>query len=436
MKETSVNKLLKNKMIYNAGWLISGKVVNKLLAFFVSLLTARYLGPGNYGLINYATAYTTFFASLCTLGINSVIVKEFVDYPEETGETIGTTLLLRTISSVLSATLIVAIVAMVDRNETTTIVVAVLCSLGLVFQVFDTLNYWFQARLQSKYSALATTVAYVAVSAYKIVLLIMGKSVEWFAISTSVDYAVIALFLLICYRKQGGPSFSFSMEKAKLLLRKSSGFIVSGLMVSIYASTDKLMLKQMLDEASVGYYALAVSFSLMWTFVLSAIIDSTVPSIMRLHNEDRKKYEKRNKELYALVFYVAVAISAVISIAAKPIVHILYGEAFLPAVGVVRIVVWYTAFSYLGVARNTWVVCEEMQKYLKYIYAGSALLNVVLNALLIPYWGILGAATASLVTQISTIFVFPLLIKPLRDNTKLISEAILFKGIFSELKND
>ena len=82
--------LLKNKVVKNAGWIIGGRVVHMICAFVVSILTARYLGPGNYGLINYATAYTTFFYSICTLGINSVLVKAFIDEPEKEGETLGT----------------------------------------------------------------------------------------------------------------------------------------------------------------------------------------------------------------------------------------------------------------------------------------------------------------------------------------------------------
>ena len=92
----------RNKVVKNASWLMMGKMVQMLLSFLVSILTARFLGPSNYGLINYGTAYTTFFASVCTLGINSIIVKNFVDFPEEQGVTIGTTLILRAISSGLS----------------------------------------------------------------------------------------------------------------------------------------------------------------------------------------------------------------------------------------------------------------------------------------------------------------------------------------------
>lgn len=427
-----LRSLKKNRVVKNAGWIIGGKLANKLLAFVVGIFAARWLGPGNYGLINYAAAYATFFASLCTLGINSVIVKNFVDHPEQESETIGTTLLLRAVSSLLSALMIVGIVSIVDSGEPLTVVVVALYSVGLVFQVFDTLNYWFQARLQSKYSAMAELVSYAAVSVYKIVLLALGKSVKWFAVASSLDYIVLAVFLLIAYFKNGGTGFRVSRHKAKELLQSSKSFIIAGLMVSVYACTDKLMLKQMLGADAVGHYSLASSVSVSWAFILAAVIDSMYPSVVQSFNSDHALYERKNRQLYALVFYTALFMSALICIAARPFVVILYGETYLPAVQPLRIVVWYTAFSYLGVARNAWMVCEERQKYLKYLYFGAAVMNVILNLLLIPMWGASGAAAASLLTQISTTVLLPALIRPLRPNAKLMLDAVLLRGVLPD----
>ncbi len=430
-----LRKIKKNRVIRNAGWIIGGKLANKVLAFVVGIFAARYLGPSNYGLINYASAYATFFASLCTLGINNVIVKNFVDHPAQEGETIGTTLLLRALSSLLSALAMIGIVSVVDMGERLTIVVTALYSIGLVFQVFDTLNYWFQARLQSKYSALAELASYAAMSIYKIALLALGKSVEWFALASALDYIVLAAVLLTAYFKNGGAKFSCSMKKARELLKSSSSFIIAGLMLSIYASTDKLMLKQMLGADAVGHYSLSSSISVSWAFVLAAIIDSLYPEIVQSFQTDRLRYERKNRQLYAIVFYVALAVSSLFCLAAKPFITILYGETYLPAVGPLRIIVWYTAFSYLGVARNAWMVCENRQKYLKYLYFSAAVLNVLLNLLLIPPWGASGAAAASLITQIATIVLLPALIRPLRPNSKLMLDAILLRGVFPKQKS-
>lgn len=424
-----VRKLLKSKVAKNASWLIAGRIIQMILSFFVGLLTARYLGPSNYGLVNYAATYTTFFASLCTLGINSIIVKNFIDYPEEQGTTLCTAIILRAISSIASMVAIMGISFIADKGEPTTQLIVLLCSAGMVFQIFDTFNYWFQAKLQSKFSAIATLVAYIMVSVYRIVLLIFEKDVAWFALVSSIDYAVIACFLAIAYKKNNGPKFKFSWKKGKQLLSESYNFILSSLMVSIYGSTDRFMLKQMIGEESVGYYATAVTLCNMWVFVLSAVVDSLTPPIMQAYSEDKAIYEKRNKQLYAIVFYVSAFVSLCFMLFGRIAIRILYGEAYSGAATPLSIITWYTAFSYLGVARNAWIVCEHKQFYLKYLYIGAAITNVVINALLIPKWGASGAAMASLLTQLSTILIFPALIKDLRPNVKLMIDAIRFKDI-------
>ena len=223
----NIMNILKNRIVKNAGWLIAGRIIHMILSFFIGLLTARYLGPDNYGLINYASAYTTFFTAFCTLGINSVIVKNFVDHPDEEGETIGTTLTLRFVSSLLSLLTIVGFVSIIDRNEPVTVCVVALYCIGLVFQIFDTFNYWFQSKLLSKCYAMATLTAYIIVSAYKIVLLATGKSVEWFAVSNSVDYLIVAIILCVFYKKHNGPNLSFSIRKSKELLSVSCSYILS-----------------------------------------------------------------------------------------------------------------------------------------------------------------------------------------------------------------
>lgn len=422
-------KFKNNKEAKNAGWLIGGRVAQMILSFFVSILTARYLGPGNYGIISYVNAYVAFFTSLCTLGLNSVIIKDFVDKPEEQGEAIGTSLALRFVSSFFSAVMILCIVRVVDRNEPKTIVIAILCSISLVFQVLDTFNYWFQSRYASKVTSIATFVAYAATALYRIVLLIFQKDVQWFAFATSIDYIVLGTILFCAYKKYNGPKLSVSLEKAKSLLGRSYHYILSGMMVAIYGQTDKFMLKQMLDETSVGYYSLASTVNLMWVFVLQAIIDSMYPTIMNLYGKDKKQFERKNRQLYAIVIYVSMAAAVCFVIFAPLVIRILYGEAYLPAVGPLRIITWYTIFSYLGVARNAWIVCMNKQKYLKYMYLSAAFINICLNYIMIPLWGASGAAVASLLTEFCTSLILPCFWNDMRPNVKLMVDAFLLRGV-------
>lgn len=418
-----------NKIVRNASWLMFGRIAQMLINLAVGLLTARYLGPSNYGLINYATAYTGFFYSLCNLGINSILVKEFLDYPEKEGETLGTTLLMQAVSSTISALVILCIVYVADRGDQIVVAVVFLSNIGMVFRIAETMIYWFQSRLQSKITAMATLAAYAITAVYKLVLLARGKSVVWFAFATAVDYICLAVFLLAAYKRYGGGRLRFSVERGKQLLRKSCHFILPGLMVAVYAQTDKIMLKQMISEAEIGYYSTAVSLCGVWCFVLSAIIDSLYPEIAKSHKTDRALFERRNKQLYAIVFYLSACVSLVIALLAKPAVYILYGEAYMPTVAPLRVITWYTAFSYLGVARNAWIVCENRQRYLIWVYASAAVSNVLLNLVLIPRFGATGAAVASLTAQVVTTMIAPFFIKDLRQNAMLMMDAIRLKNI-------
>ena len=78
-----LEKYFVKREVKNASWIIGEKIIQMVISFFVGILTARYLGPDNYGLINYANAYGAFFTAFCTLGINSVIVKNLIDNPDE-----------------------------------------------------------------------------------------------------------------------------------------------------------------------------------------------------------------------------------------------------------------------------------------------------------------------------------------------------------------
>lgn len=424
-----LSKIKDNKEVRNAGWLIGGKIAQMVVSFCVNILTARYLGPSNYGIIYYAVAYVAFFTSLCTLGLDSVIVRDFIDNPNEQGKTIGTAIAMRAVSSSISVLLIFAIVSIVDRGEPLTIIVSVLCSVSLLFQVMDTFNYWFQSRYESKVTSIATFVAYTVTALYRIILLLLHKNVKWFAFATSVDYICLGAILLYVYKKHNGPTLAFSWSKGKNLLSRSYHYILSGMMVAIYGQTDRLMLKQMLDESTVGYYSLASSLSNLWVFVLQAIIDSMYPTIVSLYGRDKAQFEKKNRQLYAIVIYTAFFVAIGYSIFAPILIRLLYGEAYLPAINPLRIITWYTIFAYLGVARNAWIICENKQKYLKYMYLSAVFINIALNYFMIPLWGASGAALASVITQICTSMILPCFWKGMRPNVKLMLEALMLKGL-------
>jgi O-antigen/teichoic acid export membrane protein len=203
--------IFRGKEAKNASWLILGRVLQMLLSFVVSIFTARFLGPSNFGLNNYASAYVAFFTAICSLGINSVIVKDIIENPDEQGLAIGSTLVLRGIASVLSSILIISVSVFIDRNDPLAISVVALSSVSLIFHIFETFNFWFQSRYQSKITAIATLVAYIITFAYKILLLVLRKDVRWFAFANSIDYIVLAIALFVFYKKHNGQGLKFAI---------------------------------------------------------------------------------------------------------------------------------------------------------------------------------------------------------------------------------
>lgn len=409
-----------SKTVKNAAWIIACKIVQALVGLVVAMLSARYLGPSNYGVLNYAISVVAFVEPIMQLGLNSTLVQEFVDYPDREGETIGTAFFLNFISALVSIGIVIAFTAVANAGEKVTIIVCLLYGIKLIFQAFEMLQYWFQAKLLSKYASITALCAYAVVSVYKIFLLISGKNVFWFAVSQSIDFAVIAVVQYIIYRRIGGQKLRITLRRAGELLSKGKYYIVSAMMVTIFAQTDKIMLKLMLGNDITGYYSAAAFCAGIICFVFVAIIDSARPTILERKKLRDGSYEDGMITLYSVITCLSLAQSMVFTAFARLIVNVLCGAAYAPAVPVLRLIVWYTTFSYLGAVRVIWILAEEKHSVLWIINLSGAVLNVILNVLLIPVWGMLGAAFASLVTQIFTNFIIGFIVMDIRPNNKLI----------------
>ena len=421
-----------NKIFTNAKWIILCKVVQSLLQLLIGMLTARYLGPSNYGLINYAKSVVAFVGPFTQLGLNATLVRELIDTPEKEGEIMGTSLLMGMVSSISCMFLVAGFVSVVNRTEPQTIAVCILYSISLVFQAMELIQYWFHSKLQSKYPSMMMLCAYVVVSAYKIFLLASGKSIYWFAVVYSIEYGTIALSLFVIYGRQGKQKLSASFAMAKRLFSKSRYYILSSLMVTLFQNTDHIMLKTMSGDVENGFYTAAITSAGVCQFVYAAIIDSARPVILAAQKTDSLKYEKNIARLYSIIIYMAIAQGIVFTLFAKQIVGILYGKDYLPTVPVLQILVWYIAFSQMGRIRNIWILAEEKQKLLWRINLLGALMNIALNYFLIPVWGASGAAFASFVTQVFANFILGFLLKPLRPNNRLLLRG-LNPGLLIEL---
>ena len=423
------------KVFHNAKWLIACKVAQSLLQLIVGMLCARYLGPSNYGLINYASSVVAFALPLMKLGLDSTLVYELIQQPEKEGEILGTSLLMNLLSAVFCMGGVFAFVSVMNRGETQTILVCVLYSLSLVFAAVEMIQYWFQHKLLSKYSGLVMLGSYVAVTVYKVLLLVTGRGVYWFALTNSVDFAIIGFSLLVIYFKKGGMRLTVSFGRAKRLFYNSKHYIFSALMVVVVHNTDHIMITTMLGNEENGYYSAAITCAVVVQFVYTAIIDSFRPLILSAKKEDEAAYRHNMSRLYAIITYLTLAQSVVFAIGAPLLVGVLYGSDYAPSILILRILVWYVTFSVMGTVRNVWILAEQKQKYLWIINLSGALLNIALNAALIPLWGACGAAVASLATQFFANFILGFVIKPLRESNRLLLIGLHPRFVYNEVKH-
>ena len=416
--------MFNNKVFHNANWIIGCKILQSLIQLVIGMLTARYLGPANYGLINYASAVVAIAIPVMQLGLQSTLVQEYVDRPGEEGQTLGTSLVMNLLSAAACVVGVAAFSVVANWGEKETILVCVLYSVSLIFQSVEMLQYWFQAKLLSKYSSLAMLCSYLVVSAYKIYLLVTGKGVYWFALTHAVEYCATGGLLLLAYRRKGTQKLTFSLAAAKRMLAKSHHYIAAMLMVVVYSSTGNVMLKLMIGETENGFYSAAVTCTCITGFVFMAIIDTARPVVLESRQVSQLSFEKNVSRVYALTTYLALAQSLFFTVFARLIMKILYGESYLSAVPVLQILIWNTAFSYMGYVRNIWILAEEKHKVLFSINLSGAVANLLLNACLIPAGGACGAALATVLTQVFTNFLMGFILKPIRPNNRLLIKGM------------
>ena len=416
--------MLKNSAIKNASWIIVCRVMQSLISLVIGMITARYLGPSNYGVISYVSSVVAFALPIIQLGLNQTLVKEFVQTPEREGKILGTALLINIFSAVMSMAGSIAFVAFVNAGEEETLIVCALYSLTLLFQATEMTQYWFQSKLLSKYPSVAMLVAYVLVALYKIYLLVSQKSVVWFALSHVLECFLISVILMVIYVRLGNQRLSLSWRLGREMLSRSKYYIIPSLMVMIFQHTDRIMIKLMMGEAETGFYSAAITCIGISGFVFSAVIDSARPIILEAKQKNAESYEKKVTQLYSIITCISLAQSVVMTLLAKPLVLLLYGEAYGPTATILCVAVWYVTFSYYGSVRNVWILAEGKQKYLFTINVFGAVANVLLNLALIPLWGGVGAAVASLITQFFTNVIIGFIFKPIRHNNHLMIRSL------------
>jgi O-antigen/teichoic acid export membrane protein len=391
------------KILSNSAWLFGDYISRYGLGFLMSVWIARYLGPEQFGLFNYATAFAALFAPLATLGLNNIVVRDIVRDPSCRDETLGTVFVLKLISALLTWVVIILAISLIRPQDSLSRWMVSIIGAGTIFQAFDTIDYWFQSQVKSKFTVLAKNAAFIIGTLIRVALIQMRAPLLAFAYTALLELILGAGGLIIAYRTSEGSlrNWQTSVKRAKSLLRDSWPLLLSWISIMIYMKIDQIMLGEMIGDQAVGIYSVVVTLSEVWYFIPMVILSSLLPSVVEAKKTSEQAFRQRMQQFFNFMSVIAYSIAIPMTFLSDWLVRLLFGEPYAAAGPVLAIHIWAGVSVFLAVAREAYMIAEGLMKFSFAITFGGAVINVVLNCFLIPTHGALGAAIATVIAYSS-----------------------------------
>ncbi|MEC4988575.1 MAG: flippase [Oscillatoria sp. PMC 1068.18] len=390
------------KLIGNTFWLFSEKIFQMGLGLLVGVWVARYLGPEDFGIFNYALAIVWLFDPVAKLGLDEIVVRDLARAQTDNNETLGTSFVLKISASIVTAFLAFLTIYLLRPEDRQLQILVAIMAAGSIFRSAEIVELWFRSQVQAKYVVWARNIAYIFSNLIKVILIKINAPVVAFAAATFAEYSLAAIGMVIVYQitKNLIQAWRFSVSRAKSLIKDSWPLILSGIVIMIYMRIDQIMLGQMIGDEAVGLYSAAVKISEMWYFVPIAIVNSVFPSIVQAKEIGETVYYGRIQKLFNLMSVISYSVAIPITFLSGFIITLIYGNNYAEAGEILTIHIWAGVFVTLGVARSTWLTTENLMKFSAATTAVGAVINIILNSLFIGTYGAVGAAWATVVSQV------------------------------------
>ncbi len=420
------------KILSNTAWLFSDKLLRMGVGLFVSVWVARYLGPEDFGLFSFALAFVSMFGALSTLGLQGIVVRDIVTDPKSSLETLGSSFALQVVGGVIAFSLALILISVLRPQDRFTISVVAIIGLTLLLKGSESIKYWFESQVQSKYAVLAENAVFVVMAVIKIGLILVGASLLSFVWLTFLEGLITAISLFAMYEWVGGriKGWRCRFSRAKTLLTHSWPLILSGLAVIIYMRIDQIMLGQILNDKAVGIYTAAVRLSEAWYFIPIGISGSVFPALLDAKKTSEALYLDKFQKLYDILVMLALGVAIPMTFFASQIVESLFGQEYLAAGTILSIHIWTALFVFLGVAGGNWFLAENRQLLAFQGVFSGMLINVALNLVLIPKYGGVGAAVATLISQAVATLLIDAIHKETRLMFRMKLKACLLSRVF------
>ncbi len=420
------------KILANTGWLFADKIIRMGVGLLVGIWVARYLGPEQFGLYNFALSFVALFSTFATLGLDAVVIRDIVRDPSCKEEILGTTFVLKLLGGVSTLIFAVAVVSLLRPHENLTRWLVGIIAAGTIFQAFDTIDFWFQSQVQSKYTVYAKNAAFLVITLVKIVLILMKMPLIAFAWAGLGEIVVGAFGLIIVYQINGHylKDWLSSVARAKSLFSDSWPLILSGIVIMIYMRIDQVMIGEMVGNEEVGVYSVAVRLAEAWYFIPMSFVSSMFPSVIEAKAINDDLFYARLQKLYSLMVLMTYIVALPMTFLSGWMIEILFGAAYRKASTMLVVLIWAGLFTNLGVARSSFLTAMNWTRiYFITVFLGC-LINVVLNYMLIPLYGGIGAAIASCFAYWLAVHGACFLYKPLFKTGYMLTKAIVYPRIW------
>ena len=391
-----------HKILGNTGWLFGDRVVRMGIGLVVGVWVARYLGPAQFGLMNYAVAIVALFGTVANLGLNGIVVRDLVKSPERAYSILGTAFVLQFLGGLVASGLAIVVIDVLRPSGDLARGLVAILAFSLVFKSTEVVKCWFESQVKSRYTVWAENGAFLLLSAAKVGLIMLRAPLVAFIWAALAETALVAVLLLFVYaRKAGNPmAWRASLARAKSLLSESWPLILASVASMINMRMDQVMLGAMTSDSVVGNYSAAVRVSEVW-FMIPVILGASIyPTIIAAKESSEVLYRTRIRKVSRTMALVVLPAAFMIAIGANEITAVLYGKAYSSAGQYLSIHIWSGVPYLIFFVFNQMFYIEKLTKLSFYVAVFSVLSNLSLNLLLIPAYGGIGAAVATLITAV------------------------------------
>lgn len=387
------------KYLKNSGWLLFARLFTLVVAFFTTIYVIRYLGPENYGILSYAVSFVSLFGFIASLGIDQIVYREMVKRPDDEGVILGSAFVLKILGGLAATSIAIGVALLSGASQIELILISII-ALTLLGGAGQIITYAYQARIQSKYPALIILVISIILAIAKLLIVYFDKGIIYFALVLVLESILYTAFYVILYKRHFNKFNEWRIDKvtARVMFSNSWPLMLSAVSIMIYSRIDQVMIRHYIDTTAVGIYDAAVRLSDVWYVIPNVLLAALFPAIINAQKSSLGLFRKRIHLCAAFLVALNLLIILPTNLLAHHIIDILFGNAFTASANILTIYIWSLLGFSLGQLMNTYLIAENYVFIYLYTSIGTVLVNIGLNMLLIPQYGINGAALATLVS--------------------------------------